>query len=332
MTVKTMARALNEALADALETDPSVIVLGEDVAAFGGVFRVTEGLLDRFGPDRVLDTPISESGFTSAAVGAAMTGLRPVVEIMFCDFALYAMDAIVNQAAYLPLMSGGQVRLPLVIRSAAGAGRANAAQHSQSLQAWFAHIPGLRVVMPSEPREAKGLLASAIACDDPVIFLEDKIGYYVKQDVPDEAYSVPLGRVRRDAFGDGGTGAPAVTVVATGSMASLARAAGERLAGDGIASEVVDVRTLAPLDRAGIAEAVRRTGRVVVVDQGYRAFGAGAEIASSIVEDCWGDLKAPPVRIGTVDGPIPFSPALEREFMPSVDSIVHICREVLNAR
>lgn len=326
-----MARALNEALADALERDPTVVLLGEDVAAFGGVFRVTEGLVERFGADRVLDTPISESGFTSAAVGAAMSGLRPVVEIMFCDFMLYAMDALVNQAAYMPLMSGAQTRLPMVIRAAAGAGRANAAQHSQSLQAWFAHIPGLRVVMPSEPREAKGLLASAIAADDPVIFLEDKIGYYVKQDVPDEPYAIPLGEVRRDLFVGPSASGPDVTIVATGSMASFARTAAADLLAEGVRSEVVDVRTLSPLDRDGIADAVMSSGRVVIVDQGYRSFGAGAEISASVVESCWGGLLAPPVRIGTVDGPIPFSPALERQFMPSVEVITRACNEVLHA-
>ena len=329
MSIKTTAAALNEAIADALEQDPAVIVMGEDVAAFGGVFRVTEGLLNRFGADRVLDTPISELGFTSVAVGAAMAGARPIVEIMFCDFLLYSMDALVNQAAYMPLMSGGQLRVPMVVRSAAGAGRANAAQHSQSLQALFAHIPGLTVVMPSEPYEAKGLLASAIASDDPVIFLEDKIGYYLKQEVPDEPYQIPLGRVRCDRFGSRDATGVDVTVVATGSQAALSRAAATQLADEGIAVEVVDVRTISPLDRDGIATAVARSGRVVVVDQGYRSFGVGAEISASVVETCWTELLAPPVRIGTVDGPIPFSPDLERAFMPG-GRVLDACRSLVH--
>jgi pyruvate dehydrogenase E1 component beta subunit len=329
LSIKTTAAALNEAISDALEQDPSVIVMGEDVAAFGGVFRVTAGLLDRFGADRVLDTPISELGFTSVAVGAAMAGARPVVEVMFCDFLLYAMDALVNQAAYLPLMSGGQLRVPMVVRAAAGAGRANAAQHSQSLQVLFAHIPGLTVVMPSEPYEAKGLLASAIASDDPVIFLEDKIGYYVKQEVPDEPYRIPLGQVRCDRFGPPDATDVDVTVVATGSQAALARAAAIQLAEEEISVEVVDVRTVSPLDRDGIAAAVARSGRLVVVDQGYRSFGVGAEIAASVVESCWGQLLAPPVRIGTVDGPIPFNPDLERAFMPG-DRVLDACRRLVH--
>ncbi len=316
----TMAEAIREALAEELSRDPTLFLMGEDIGRAGGVFNVTAGLQDEFGKDRVMDTPISEAGIAGLAVGAALTGMRPVVEIMFSDFLTLAMDQIVNQAAKLHYMTGGQARVPLVIRTGMGAGRGAAAQHSQSLQAWMAHIPGLKVVMPATPYDAKGLLKSAIRDDNPVIFLEDKMSYSLKGPVPGEDYTIPLGvadvkRTGRD-----------VTLVATSSMVQVALSAAEVLAGEGVSAEVVDPRTLKPLDKEAILESVKKTGRAIVIDEGYLSYGVTAEIAAIIADEAFDYLDAPVKRIGGADVPVPMAPALEAATIPNRRQVVETAR------
>jgi pyruvate dehydrogenase E1 component beta subunit len=320
----TLVQALNEGLREEMQRDDRVVVLGEDVARFGGVYKVTEGLLEEFGPARVRDTPISEAAIAGVGVGAAMTGMRPVVEIMFGDFLCLAMDQIINQAAKVRYMSGGKWHVPLVVRTTLGAGRRIAAQHSQSLHALFAHIPGLKVVLPSSPAEGKLLLKAAIRDDDPVIFFEDKLMYREKGPVPEEDDEpIELGRaaVRR-------TGGDA-TVVATSSMVAVALEAAARLADEGIDLEVIDPRTLTPLDVGTIVDSVRKTAYCIVVDEGYTRFGATAEIAATVGREAFFHLEAPVERIGAMDVPIPFSPVLEDLTIPGPDALVGRIRELL---
>jgi acetoin:2,6-dichlorophenolindophenol oxidoreductase subunit beta len=300
--------------------------MGEDIGRAGGVFNVTAGLQDEFGKERVMDTPITEAGFTGLGVGAALTGMRPVVEILFCDFLTLAMDQIVNQAAKLHYMTGGQARVPLVIRTLMGAGRGAAAQHSQSLQAWVAHIPGLKVVMPSTPADAKGLLKSAIRDDNPVIFLEDKMSYQVKGMVPVGEFTIPLGVADVKRAGTD------VTFVATSSMVQVALAAAETLAGDNISAEVVDPRTLRPLDRATIVESVKKTGRAVVIDEGYLSYGVTAEIAAIIADEAFDYLDAPVKRLGAMDVPVPMVPVLEQATVPNQEQLVAMARGLFGRR
>ena len=320
----TYANALNEAIAEEMERDERVFVMGEDVAVAGGVWKVTEGLQERFGSERVRDTPISEAGFVGMGIGAAMTGMRPIVELMFGDFAALAAEQIVNQAAKIHYMSGGKFTVPIVVRMSLGAGRRLAAQHSQSLQAWYAHIPGLKVVLPSHPVDCKGLLKSAIRDDNPVIFIEDKVMHREKLIVADSEWqeTIPLGvaDVKR-------TGSD-VTVIATSSMVPVALAAADQLATEGIDAEVIDPRTLSPLDEHTLVESVKKTSRCVVVDEGYQRFGATSEIASVIAEQAFYNLDSPIRRIGAMDVPIPFSPALEDETIPDVKRIVAAVREM----
>lgn len=312
----TIGEAIREALAEEMSRDPNVFLMGEDIGRAGGVFNVTEGLLHQFGEDRVIDTPISEAGITGMGVGAAMTGMRPVVEIMFSDLLTLAMDQIVNQAAKMHYMTGGQARVPLVVRTTIGAGRGAAAQHSQSLQAWMAHIPGLKVALPSTPYDAKGLLKSAVRDDNPVIFFEEKMSYGAKGSVPSSDYTVPLGvaNVRR-------TGSD-VTVIATSSMVHVAHQAADELAQRGVSVEVVDPRTLKPLDTKTILDSVRKTGRAVVVDAGHRSYGVTAEIAATVADEAFYYLDAPVKRIGGADVPIPMTPALEPSTVPAVEEVV----------
>jgi pyruvate dehydrogenase E1 component beta subunit len=319
----TLVEALREALFEELERDNHVIVLGEDIAEAGGVFKVFAGLHERFGPDRVLDTPISEAGFVGTAVGAALTGMRPVVDVMFCDFITLAMDQIVNQAAKLRYMTGGQLSVPLVIHTAVGAGRSAAAQHSQSLQAWFAHVPGLKVALPSTPRDAKGLLKSAIRDDNPVVFMADKAMYQLEGEVPEGEFTIPLGKadIKRPGVD--------VSLVATLSMVQTALEAAERLAERGIEAEVVDPRTLKPLDAESIVASVRKTHRAVVIDEGYLSYGATAEIASMIADRAFDWLDAPVKRLGALDVPVPYSPALEPATIPSPDDLVRVVLELV---
>ena len=321
----TFGEAIKEAIAEEMRRDPKVVLMGEDVAEAGTTFKVLVGLVDEFGKERIIDTPISEAGFTGLAVGAAMTGLRPVVDIMFGDFMTLVMDQVVNQAAKIHYMSGGRWKVPLVIRATMGATRRSAAQHSQSLHAWPSHIPGLKVVVPSTPYDAKGLLKSAIRDDNPVVFFEDKISYAkVKGPVPEGEYTIPLGvaDVKRE-----GTD---ITLVATSSMVQVALAAATMLEGIGISAEVVDPRTMWPLDEKTLVESARKTSRALVIDEGYFRYGVTGEIASVIAEGAFYDLDGPVRRIGARHVPIPFSPPLEDATVPTERDVFETARKMCN--
>ncbi|HEV8503031.1 MAG TPA: alpha-ketoacid dehydrogenase subunit beta [Casimicrobiaceae bacterium] len=311
------AEAIREALGQAMAADPRVFLFGEDVGVYGGAFGVSGDLFHRFGASRVIDTPISELGLAGAAVGAALTGMRPVLEIQFSDFATLAMEQLVNQAAKIRFMFGGKASVPMVVRLPGGSGTGAAAQHSQSLEAWFAHVPGLKVVQPSTPHDAKGLLLAAIDDPNPVLMFEHKLLYKTKGPVPEEAYRVPIGRaiVRREGRD--------VTIVAASVMALRAAAAAERLAQDGIDAEVVDLRSLRPIDTDTIVASVARTRRLVVVYEGVKTMGIGAEIAARVAEhDVVRRLLAPIVRLGGAESPIPYNPVLEKASVPQEDTIV----------
>jgi pyruvate/2-oxoglutarate/acetoin dehydrogenase E1 component len=314
--ILSLREAIREALAEELARDPSVFLMGEDIGRAGGIFMVTADLQQEFGSSRVMDTPISEPGIAGLGVGAAMTGMRPVVEIMFSDFLTLALEQIANQAAKMQYMTGGQAMVPLVVRTTIGAGRGAAAQHSQSMQAWVAHVPGLKVVMPSTPYDAKGLLKAAIRDDNPVIFFEHKMSYDVKGPVPMEDYVVPLGKadVKR-----GGTD---VTLVATSGMVRVALEAADKLGEKGISAEVVDPRSLKPLDKDTILASVRKTNRAIVIDEGCLSYGITAEIASIIADGAFFYLDAPVKRLGAMDVPVPMTPSLELATMPSVERVV----------
>lgn len=323
--VLTYAEALNEALREEMRRDPRVFVMGEDVAVWGGggVFGVTKGLVEEFGPDRVRDTPISEEAIAALGVGAAMAGVRPVCEFMYADFMTLAMEPIVNQAAKIRYMFGGKARVPVVFRAQEGAGRGNAAQHSQSLEAWFCHVPGLKVVTPSTPADAKGLLVSAIRDDNPVVFLEHKMLYNIKGPVPAGEYTVPLGvaAVRREGRH--------VTCVGIHTMAHKALDAAGTLAGDGIQLEVIDPRTLVPLDLETIVASVRKTGRLIVTHEAYERCGIAGEIVAQVVGAAFDWLDAPPVRLCGRNVPIPYSAALEAAALPQADDIVAAARQLV---
>ncbi len=313
----TFAQALNEAMAQEMERDSRVFLMGEDVADTGGIFQVSKGLLERFGRERVRDTPISEATFCGAGVGAAIAGMRPIVEVQIFDFVTLMMDMLVNQAAKFRYMLGGLPTVPLVVRGPQGGGIRLAAQHSQSLEAWFAHVPGLVVVAPSTAYDAKGLLIAAIRDDNPVIFLEHKLLYLGQAEpVPEAHYAIPLGKaaIRRP-----GTD---VTIVATQMMVSQALQAATRLEGDGISAEVIDPRTLKPLDLDTIVKSVKRTNRLVVVHEGWKFGGFGGEIAASVTEAAFDWLDAPVARVGALDVPMPFNDRLERTVIPSAERIV----------
>ena len=311
----TLGEAVKEALAEEMRRDPRVFIIGEDVAEAGTTFKVLTGLVQEFGPERVLDTPISEPGFTGIGVGAAMTGLRPVVDIMFGDFAGLIMDQMANQAAKVHYMSGGRWKVPMVLRTTLGATRRSAAQHSQSLHAWFCHIPGLKVVLPSTPYDAKGLLKSAIRDDNPVVFYEDKMMYKLKGRVPTEDYTIPLGVA--DVKREGND----ITIIATSSMVQVALGAAKLLEEYDVSAEVVDPRTLWPLDEETLIESARKTSRVMVIDEGYERYGAGAELTTVIQAGAFYDLEAPVKRIGAMHVPIPFSPPLEDATVPTEASV-----------
>jgi pyruvate/2-oxoglutarate/acetoin dehydrogenase E1 component len=318
----TFAEAIREALAEEMRRDPRVCILGEDVAEAGTPFKVLSGLVEEFGKERVVDTPISEAGFTGLAVGAAMTGLRPVVDIMFGDFISLTMDQMANQAAKVHYMSGGKWKVPMVMRTTLGAARRSAAQHSQSLHAWFSHVPGLKVVLPSTPYDAKGLLKAAIRDDNPVVFFEDKMMYKQKGPIPAEEYTIPLGvadvkRVGRD-----------ITIVATSSMVQVALGAAALLEEIGLSAEVIDPRTTWPLDEKALVESAKKTSRAIVVDEGYHRYGVTAEIAAVIAEGAFFDLDAPVKRLGAMHVPIPFSPPLEDATVPTENSVFEVAREL----
>ncbi len=311
----TFAEAVREALAEEMRRDPRVCILGEDVAEAGTPFKVLSGLVEEFGKERVLDTPISEAGFTGLAVGAAMTGMRPVVDIMFGDFITLTMDQMVNQAAKVHYMSGGKWKVPMVMRTTLGATRRSAAQHSQSLHAWFSHVPGLKVVLPSTPYDAKGLLKSAIRDENPVVFFEDKMMYKMKGPVPVEEYTIPFGVADIKREGED------VTIVATSSMVQVALAAAKLLEEEGISAEVIDPRTTWPLDERTLIESAKKTSRAIVMDEGYGRYGVTGEIASVIAEGAFYELDAPVKRMGAMHVPIPFSPPLEDMTVPTEQSV-----------
>ena len=311
----TLSQAVNEAIAEEMRRDPTVFLLGEDVAEAGTPFKILSGLVEEFGPDRIIDTPISEPGFTGIAVGAAMTGSRPIVDLMFGDFLTLVMDQMVNQAAKIHYMSGGKLSVPMVLRTNMGATRRSAAQHSQSLHAWLCHVPGLKVALPSSAYEAKGLLKSAIRDNNPVVIIEDKLMYQDKASVPEEEYLIPLGVANVLRKGSD------ITLIATSSMVQVAQSAAEQLAEDGISAEVIDPRTLVPLDTDTMLESVKKTGRAIVIDEGHQSFGVTAEIAARLAERAFYYLDAPVQRMGAMDVPIPFSPALEDVTVPTAKAV-----------
>jgi len=316
----TFAQAVREALAEELRRDSRIFIMGEDVAEAGTPFKVLSGLVEEFGPARIIDSPISEAGITGLGVGSAMTGMRPVIDIMFGDFLALAMDQIVNQAAKVHYMSGGKLSVPLVVRTTLGATRRSAAQHSQSLHAWVSHVPGLKVVLPSTPYDAKGLLKTAIRDNNPVIFFEDKMMYQLKGPVPEGDYTIPFGVADIKRTGTD------ITLVATSSMVQIALAAAEELEKLQISAEVVDPRTTSPLDKATLVASAKKTSRAIVIDEGYESYGVTAEMAAVIADGAFYYLDAPVKRLGALDVPVPFSPALEDLTVPTVLSVVAMAK------
>ena len=319
--------AIREALQQEMRRDPRVFVIGEDVGVYGGAFGVTRGLVEEFGEQRIIDTPISELGIAGAITGAALTGMRPVGEIMFMDFTTLAIEQLVNQAAKIRFMFGGTATVPFVLRCPAGSGTGAAAQHSQSLENWFVHVPGLKVVMPSTPYDAKGLLLASIRDDNPVIFVEQKLLYKTRGPVPEEDYTVPLGKADIKRAGRD------LTIVATGVMVARALEAAEQLAREGIEVEVVDPRTLKPLDAEPIIQSVSKTGRVLIVHEAARTGGYGGELAAIITEsEAFDYLDAPIVRLAGRDMPIPYNRTLEYHTVPQVENIVKAARQLAQGR
>jgi pyruvate dehydrogenase E1 component beta subunit len=318
------AEAIREGLAQAMQADDRVFLFGEDVGVYGGAFGVSGDLFHKFGPDRVIDTPISELGIAGAAVGAAITGMKPVLELQFSDFVTLAMEQIVNQAAKIHFMFGGKATVPMVVRLPGGSGTGAAAQHSQSLEAWFAHVPGLKVVQPSTPHDAKGLLLAAIDDPNPVLIFEHKLLYKTKGAVPEEPYRVPIGKAAvRRAGRD-------LTIVGSSIMAIRAVAAAARLAGENIDAEVIDLRSLRPIDLTTIAASVRKTHRLLIVYEGVKIMGIGAEISAMIAEsDAFDFLDAPIARLGGADVPLPYNPVLEKAAVPQEDDIVAAARRLV---
>jgi pyruvate dehydrogenase E1 component beta subunit len=311
----TLGEAIKEALVEEMRRDPTVFIMGEDVAEAGTVYKVLSGMVEEFGTDRVIDTPISEAGFAGLAVGAAMTGMRPIVDIMFGDFIGLTMDQMVNQAAKIHYMSGGKWKVPMVMRATMGATRRSAAQHSQSLHAWLCHVPGLKVALPSTPYDAKGLWKTAIRDDNPVVIFEDKMMYRMKGPVPEGEYTIPFGVADIKRAGED------LTIVATSSMVQVALGAAKLLEEYDISTEVIDPRTLWPLDEKTLIESAKKTSRVIVMDEGYGRYGVNAELASVIAEGAFYDLEAPVKRIGAMHVPIPFSPPLEDATVPTDQSV-----------
>ncbi|MFS0673971.1 alpha-ketoacid dehydrogenase subunit beta [Ornithinibacillus sp. 179-J 7C1 HS] len=321
----TYLEAVREAMSQEMRKNDDVYILGEDIGVYGGAFGVTRGMIEEFGPERVRNTPISEAGIAGTAVGSALTGMRPILELQFSDFITIALDQLVNQAAKIRYMYGGKGKVPMVVRTPSGSGTGAAAQHSQSLEAWVAHIPGLKVVQPSTAYDAKGLLKAAMDDENPVIFYEHKLLYKTSSEVPEDQYSIPLGKadIKRE-----GTD---VTIVATAIMVHKALEAAKELEKDGISVEVVDPRTLVPLDTDTIIESVKKTGRVVVVHEAVKRGGFGGEIASVIAEsEAFDYLDAPIKRLGGAESPIPYNPDLEKAHVPQVPDIVQAVKETVN--
>jgi len=315
--------ALNQALREELRRDPNVFIIGEEVAEYGGAYKVTEGLLQEFGAERVIDTPISEEAIVGAGVGAAMVGLRPVVELMTINFSLLALDQIVNHAAKLRYMSGGQLAISTVIRAPQGAGLQLGAQHSQNLESWYAHVPGLKVVIPGTPADAKGLLKSAIRDNNPVIFLEHEMLYGVKGEVPDEEYTIPIGVAEIVRSGKD------LTLISYSRMRTLCVKAAEQLAEEGVEAEVIDLRSLSPLDSETIVTSVKKTHKAIIVEEDWGFAGMGAQIADKIVLEAFDYLDAPIHRIAAADVPMPYSKPLEQLALPSVDEIVSTAKKLV---
>jgi pyruvate dehydrogenase E1 component beta subunit len=318
----TYKEAIREGLREEMRRDERIFVMGEDVAAYGGLFKVTEGLLAEFGPERVLDTPLSESAIVGAGVGAALMGMRPVVELMFADFATIAMDAIVNHAAKISYMYGGELSAPMVVRTAYGAGVHFASHHSQSVESWLANVPGLTIAMPSTPYDAKGMIKAALRCANPAVFLEHKVLYNKRGPVPEEEYLVPIGKAEIRRPGEH------LTVVATGLMVDRALAAAEELAREGVSAEVIDLRAIQPLDEETVLESVMRTNRLVIVHEAPVRGGFGGEIAAVVADRAFGYLDAPIQRVGAPWTPVPFSPPLEDAYLPGVSDILQAARAV----
>jgi len=318
----TFAEAIREALAEEMRREETVFIIGEDVAEAGTPFKVLSGLVEEFGKDRVIDAPISEPGFTGMGVGAAMTGMRPVVDIMFGDFLTLAMDQIANQAAKVHYMSGGKMKVPIVFRTNLGATRRSAAQHSQSLHAWVSHVPGLKVAIPSTPYDAKGLLKTAIRDENPVVFFEDKMMFTMKGTVPEDDYTIPFGVADVKLKGED------ITLVATSSMVQIALAAAEKLKEIGLSAEVIDPRTTTPLDKETLIESAKKTSRAIVIDEGYEQYGVTAEIASVIADGAFYYLDAPVKRMGAMNVPIPFSPVLEDLTVPTEETVFQMAKSL----
>lgn len=318
----TYAEAIRETLREALLNDPKVFLIGEDIGAYGGAFKITQGFLEEFGPERVRDTPISEAAIVGAAIGAALMGLRPIAEIMYMDFIPICLEQLANQAAKIRFMSGGKLKVPLVVRTQYSLGRAHGAQHSQFLPAWFLQVPGLKVALPSTPRDAKGLLKQALKEENPVVYIECSLLYRTKGPVPEGDYAIPFGEA--DVKREGSD----VTVVAISRMVREALAAAELLEEEGISVEVVDPRTIQPLDVDGIVGSVKKTGRLVVAEDGHKTGGVGAEISASVTERAFDYLDAPIVRVASPDMPIPFSPQLELEYMPNKEKVARAVRSL----
>ena len=316
-------RAINEALREEMLRDPNVFIIGEDLGAGGGSFSATRGLLSEFGAKRVVDAPLSEAAFVGMALGAAMTGLRPIVEIMFMDFLTVCMDQLVNQIAKARYMFAGQFQIPITIRTPGGAGTNAGAHHSACLEAWFAHVPGLKVVMPSAAYDAKGLLKSSIRDNNPVIFIEHKGLYARNFEIPEEEYTLPLGKADIKREGKD------VTVVATGKMVFEAIKAADELAEEGISLEIVDLRTISPLDKETILKSVRNTGKVVIAQEAVKTGGFGAEIASIVTEEAFDHLDAPIKRVGAPFTPVPFSKPLENFYLPKSEDIIKAIRDMI---
>jgi pyruvate dehydrogenase E1 component beta subunit len=317
------AEAIRDAMAIALERDPTVVLMGEDIGTYGGAFQVTGDLVDRFGKDRVMDTPISELGGAGVAVGAALTGLKPIYEFQFSDFAALAMEQIVNQAAKLRYMLGGEAAVPVVFRMPSGSGTGAAAQHSQSFEAWFGHVPGLKVVQPSTPAEAKGMLLAALEDPDPVIVFEHKLLYKMKGEVPEGYYTTPIGKAAVVRPGRD------LTIVASAIMVHRALEAATKLAAEGIEAEVIDLRTVRPIDRETIIASVKKTGKLLCVYEGVRTLGVGAEISALIAEsEAFDYLDAPIQRLGGAEAPIPYNPDLERAAVPQAPVIEAVARKL----
>jgi len=323
MAIITMREAISQALWEEMERDPKVFIMGQEVGVWGGTYAVTKGFLDHFGPERVRDTPIAEAAIVGGAIGAAMNGMRPVAELMTINFAFVAMDHIVNEAAKLHYMFGGQFRLPLVIRTPGGGGRQLAATHSQTPDAIFAHFPGLKVVAPGTPADAKGLLKSAIRSDDPILFIENATVYQQRGEVPDGEYTVPIGKsiVQREG--------KHVTLVTYSKMVSYCMQAAAQLAKEGIEAEIVDLRSLRPLDMEPVIESFKKTNRAVIAEEGWKSYGVGSEVAARIYEEAFDYLDAPIRRVAQKEVPLPYNSRLEQLALPQVEDIIEAVREVM---